>query len=95
MSYFKHNPEKAVKCSCLVTRLPDGIYSPVVIFLTVYVTLKISSFQQQCISVSYDSHNTEGYSCKRGTRWRSWLRHCATNRKVAGSIPDGVTGIFH
>ena len=25
---------------------------------------------------------------------RSWLRHCATIRKVAGSIPDGVTGIF-
>jgi hypothetical protein len=24
-----------------------------------------------------------------------WLRHCATNRKVAGSIPDYVTGIFH
>jgi hypothetical protein len=23
-----------------------------------------------------------------------WLRHCATNRKVAGSIPDGVTGFF-
>jgi hypothetical protein len=33
-------------------------------------------------------------SCEHGTRWRSWLRHCATNRKVAGSIPDGVTGIF-
>ena len=31
----------------------------------------------------------------RGTRWRSWLRDCATSRKVAGSIPDGVTGIFH
>ena len=30
-----------------------------------------------------------------GTRWRSWLRHCATSPKVAGSIPDGVTGIFH
>jgi hypothetical protein len=29
------------------------------------------------------------------TRWRSWLRHCATSRKVTGSIPDGVTGIFH
>ena len=28
-----------------------------------------------------------------GTRWRSWLRHCATTRKVAVSIPDGV--IFH
>ena len=30
-----------------------------------------------------------------GTRWRSWLRHCATSRKVAGSVPDGVIGIFH
>jgi hypothetical protein len=29
-----------------------------------------------------------------GTWWRSWLRHCATNRKVAGSILDGVTGIL-
>jgi hypothetical protein len=24
-----------------------------------------------------------------------WLMYCATNRKVAGSIPDGVIGIFH
>ena len=24
-----------------------------------------------------------------------WLRHCATSQKVAGSIPDGVIGIFH
>ena len=24
-----------------------------------------------------------------------WLRCCATNRKVAGSIPAGVSGIFH
>jgi hypothetical protein len=31
---------------------------------------------------------------ERGTRWRSWLRHCATNRNVAGLIPDRVTGIF-
>jgi hypothetical protein len=35
------------------------------------------------------------YSVKRGPRWRSWLRHCPINRKVAGSIPDGVIGIFH
>jgi hypothetical protein len=28
-------------------------------------------------------------------RCRGWLRHCATNRKVTGSIPDCVTGIFH
>ena len=31
----------------------------------------------------------------RGARWRTWLRHCATSRKIAGSIPDGVIGIFH
>ena len=27
--------------------------------------------------------------------WHSWLRHCASSRKVAGSIPDSVIGIFH
>ena len=29
-----------------------------------------------------------------GTAVAQWLRCCATNRKVAGSIPDGVTGFF-
>jgi len=28
-------------------------------------------------------------------RWRSWFRHCATSRKVAGSIPGEINGIFH
>ena len=36
-----------------------------------------------------------GTALGRGTRWRSWLRHYATSRKVAGSIPDFVIGIFH
>jgi hypothetical protein len=30
-----------------------------------------------------------------GTRWLSWLRHCAASRKFAGSIPDSMIGIFH
>ena len=30
-----------------------------------------------------------------GTAVAQWLRCCATNRKVAGSIPDGGIGIFH
>jgi accessory gene regulator protein AgrB len=30
-----------------------------------------------------------------GTAVAQWLRYSATNRKVAGSIPDGVIGIFH
>jgi len=33
--------------------------------------------------------NKEGYRMKQkittGTRWRIWLRHCHTSRKVAGS----------
>ena len=41
---------------------------------------------------SKNSHLTLQYG---GRRWRSWLRHCATRRKVEGSIPDGVIGIFH
>ena len=27
--------------------------------------------------------------------WCSWLRHCAASQKVAGSIPNVVTGISH
>jgi len=30
-----------------------------------------------------------------GTAVAQWLRCCATNRKVAGSIPSGVIGHFH
>jgi len=35
------------------------------------------------------------YSINMGTAVAQWLRICATNRKVAGSIPVGVIGIFH
>ena len=30
-----------------------------------------------------------------GTAAVDWLRCCAANRKIAGSIPDGVTGTFY
>jgi hypothetical protein len=32
---------------------------------------------------------------QRGAQWHSWLGHYITNQKVVGSIPNGVTGIFH
>jgi hypothetical protein len=36
------------------------------------------------------------YSIVRGPLMvAQWLRYCATDRKVAGSIPDNVIGIFH
>jgi len=34
------------------------------------------------------------YTVRRYTQWGNWLRHCATSRKVAVSIPDSVIGIF-
>jgi hypothetical protein len=34
-------------------------------------------------------------SSERSTRWRCWLWRYATSRKVASSIPYGVTGIFY
>jgi hypothetical protein len=34
--------------------------------------------------------------CKKWSkRWRIWLRHCATSRKVTGLFSDGVIGIFY
>ena len=33
--------------------------------------------------------------CYSGTAVAQWLKCCATNRKVVGSIPAGVIGIFH
>jgi uncharacterized protein YktB (UPF0637 family) len=35
------------------------------------------------------------YESNRETAVAQWLRYCATNQRVAGSIPDGVNGIFH
>ena len=36
-----------------------------------------------------------GVTYKQGTAVAQWLRCYATNRKVAGSIPAGVIGVFH
>jgi len=42
----------------------------------------------------YNRDNNNMYDFFGGTRLRSSLRHCATSRKVACSIPDGATGNF-
>jgi hypothetical protein len=36
-----------------------------------------------------------GHSMFGGHAVAQWLRHCATNWKVMGSIPIGVIRIFH
>jgi hypothetical protein len=42
-----------------------------------------------------NNNNNKYFLNSGGTRWRSWLKRCTTSRKVAGSILDGVTRIFH
>jgi len=43
----------------------------------------------------HDSQN-EFYKVRaRGTQLYCWLGHCATSRKVAGSIPEVVIGFFN
>jgi hypothetical protein len=45
-------------------------------------------------NISTAEYNTLVTAVK-DTLERCWLRHYATSRKVAGSIPDEVTGFFN
>ena len=56
--------------------------------------------EKTCGSTRGDESHAKGSQKKKKKaiiqeEWLIWLRHCATSRKVAGSIPDGVIGIFH
>jgi len=66
---------------------------PVIIF-SLLKTQKFAQSNPFSVIWRYTQANTwVTLSHSRGTWWRSWLGHCATSRKVAGSIPDGVIGI--
>jgi len=71
-----------------------------------FVSQETTIFKCRASHVKYWNHllvllaaihlkHSGGYHDRMGTRWRSWLRQCATRWKVAGSITDGVIGIFH
>jgi len=60
----------------------------------------VSAFDEDELLASRPGHFTcrkitPLYIEKTGTAVAQWLRRCATNRKVAGSIADGGIGIFH
>jgi len=68
------------------------------------LSLKRHDFQNKifehakCVLILSTTSLWKIYNSKKnwgGTRWRSLFRHCATSRKVVGSISDGVTGIFN
>ena len=56
-----------------------------------YLNISRKTFER--IQLSLKFNKTNGHFL--GTAVAQWLRCCATNRKVAGSIPAGVIGIFH
>ena len=60
------------------------------------VFLILGKLQRRDRNVHLSSHKLPAILVRVwGTGWCSWLRHCATSRKVAGSIPDDVIGILH
>jgi uncharacterized membrane protein YobD (UPF0266 family) len=83
----------------------DGTYVSVVVFI-LPVTF---TFSGPCILIYLRSKNEQDalfffnlfqvifllHVPNKGNAVAQWLRHCSTNWKVAGSIPDGVIGIFH
>ena len=58
----------------------------------------LSNLVEPQISIQESHSRVNGFLKKllrgRGTAVAQWLRCCATNRKVAGSIPAGVSGFF-
>jgi hypothetical protein len=52
-------------------------------------------YNVKLLHVLYTVLVTGQYSLEGGTRWCSRMRNCSTSQKFAGSIPDGVTWIFH
>jgi hypothetical protein len=59
------------------------------------VIVRFVPFSKSTAIISLHIINRRAFVMERGTRWRSWLKHYATSRKVASSIPDSVTEIFH
>jgi hypothetical protein len=55
----------------------------------------VPDFGRVFLMLKYTDITQNTYIQSVGTAVAQWLRYCATNRNVAGSIPDGVTGIFH
>jgi hypothetical protein len=64
--------------------------------------LEFIRFQVPCVLIQYTKHKyLYRLHVKQELVWIcpgirvKLMKHCATSRKVAGSIPDCVTGIFH
>ena len=83
-------PGRTKDLSALLYQYESRIVDGIGCFVTATFQLRnVLSLHFVCLSYALSAQNV--YI---GSR-QQWLRCCATNRKVAGSIPAGVTGIFH
>jgi NAD(P)-dependent dehydrogenase (short-subunit alcohol dehydrogenase family) len=66
---------------------------------TALVTGAASGIGLECVKALLKTGALVSYigylHCNVGYTVAQWLRHCATNRKIAGSISVGFIGIFH
>ena len=82
--------EARIQCNRYIRFIIVTLFIPCVMtdcIFKIYV-LKLSQREHTIKSLRADS--LVGARCW----WRSWLTHCSTSRRVAGTIPDGVIGIF-
>jgi len=87
-----------MKCSLYII---TGVHIESVLYLSLIRNLKeihpLISFRDRAwiiMGISFLTNFVEQFQFV-GTVVPQWLRCCATNRKIAGSIPDRVIGIFH
>jgi len=86
------------KTPCLLSETPFAVHSQIPSTLEEFCCKRNFRMRHAVVTGTHLAWQTQisYYSnMSGGPRWRNWLRHCATSRKVAGSIPDGVTGTFH
>ena len=83
-SRYLYRPKDVFSESCMYRRIFGFLHYPSSVL-----------FNNFFLAYHYDEENIQPMITTGGPWWRSWLRHCATSQKVAGSIPDGVIGIFH
>jgi hypothetical protein len=80
--------------TCCVPQIRNALAPHIVLQLKAF-PLSLHSFVSRILFLGYVTKiSFFFFFYKGGPHWRSWLRHCSTSRKVAGSIPDGVIGIF-
>jgi hypothetical protein len=59
--------------------VPISVFGYIYIYIYIYMRIIFNSGHFHPAPLVYG-----------GTQWCSWLRHCATSRRVVGSIPDGA-----